>query len=143
MKQQLGCLGIGFDWEREIATHTPEYYRWTQLIFLRLLEKGLAYRAEAEVNWDPVDKTVLANEQVDSLGRSWRSGAVVEKRMLPQWFFRITRYAEELQNSLAGLEWVERVKSMQQGWIGFRKGYSIEMEISSLCADGLGELTEK
>jgi leucyl-tRNA synthetase len=97
-----------------------------------MFKKGLAYKAESEVNWDPVDKTVLANEQVDNLGRSWRSGAIVEKKMLSQWFFKITHYAEELQNTLVNLEWVERVKAMQQGWIGFRKGYSFDVEVCDI-----------
>lgn len=88
-----------------------------------MLKKGLAYKAESEVNWDPVDKTVLANEQVDNLGRSWRSGALVERKMLSQWFFKISAYAEELQDSLSTLEWIDRVKSMQAGWIGFQKGF--------------------
>lgn len=123
MKGQLDCLNINFDWDRQILTHKSQYYKWTQLIFLEMLKKGLAYKAESEVNWDPVDKTVLANEQVDNLGRSWRSGALVERKMLSQWFFKISAYAEELQDSLSTLEWIDRVKSMQAGWIGFQKGF--------------------
>lgn len=94
MRKQLSSLGISFSWSREIGTHTPEYYRWTQWLFLQLHRVGLAYQKEAHVNWDPVDCTVLANEQVDEQGRSWRSGAQVEQRVLKQWFFRITDYAE-------------------------------------------------
>lgn len=94
MKTQLMSLGLCFDWEREQTTCHPAYYRWTQWIFLQLFHRGLAYRKAAAVNWDPVDKTVLANEQVDAQGRSWRSGALVTQRFLPQWFFRITDYAD-------------------------------------------------
>jgi leucyl-tRNA synthetase len=94
MKQQMQALGFSFDWSREVATHTPEYYRWTQWIFLKMYEYGLAYQKEAIVNWDPVDQTVLANEQVDDEGRSWRSGSKVEKKKLKQWFLRITDYVE-------------------------------------------------
>ncbi len=118
MREQLKRLGLSIDWTREIATCDPNYYGEQQKLFLRLLEGGLAYRKESEVNWDTVDNTVLANEQVID-GKGWRSGAPVEKRMLTQWFFRITKYADEL---LAGLEklpnWPEKVKTMQTRWIG-------------------------
>ncbi|MGC2048356.1 MAG: leucine--tRNA ligase [Gallionella sp.] len=123
MKQQLKSLGLGVDWSREIATCKPDYYRWEQWLFTRLFKKGVIYKKLASVNWDPVDHTVLANEQVID-GRGWRSGALVEKRDIPMYFFRITQYAEEL---LAGLDtlpgWPEQVKTMQRNWIG--KSYGV------------------
>jgi leucyl-tRNA synthetase len=97
MRSQLKQVGLSYDWDRELATCSPSYYKWTQWIFLQLLEAGLAYQKEAKVNWDPIDQTVIANEQVDAEGRSWRSGALVEKRKLRQWFFKITDYAEQAQ----------------------------------------------
>jgi len=122
MKQQLKSLGLGIDWSREIATCKPDYYRWEQWLFTRLFKKGVIYKKLATVNWDPVDHTVLANEQVID-GRGWRSGALVEKREIPMYFFRITQYAEEL---LAGLDtlpgWPEQVKTMQANWIGRSEG---------------------
>ncbi|MGQ9836517.1 MAG: leucine--tRNA ligase [Cyanobacteriota bacterium] len=119
MRDQLQRLGLSYDWEREITTCSPDYYKWTQWIFLQFLSAGLAYQKEAAVNWDPVDQTVLANEQVDAEGRSWRSGALVEKRMLKQWFFRITAYADQLLADLEKLSgWPERVRTMQENWIG-------------------------
>jgi len=122
MKGQLKSLGFGYDWEREIATCDPDYYRWEQWLFTRLIEKGLAYRAKATVNWDPIDQTVLANEQVIE-GRGWRSGALVEKREIEQWSVRITDYAQELLDALDGLEgWPERVRTMQRNWIGRSEG---------------------
>lgn len=130
MKDQLHKLGVWFDWERELATHQPDYYKWTQKIFLELFKHGLAYKKEAEVNWDPVDQTVLANEQVDDNGRSWRSGAKVVKKRLNQWFFRITAYSKELNEDLAVLErWPDRVKQMQEGWIGLKKGHKVSFKI--------------
>ena len=118
MKKQLKALGFGLDWGREIATCTPEYYRWNQWLFLRMLEQGIAYKKTGVVNWDPVDQTVLANEQVID-GRGWRTGAVVEKREIPMYYLAITRYAEELLSDLAQLtEWPERVRAMQANWIG-------------------------
>ncbi|HET7834135.1 MAG TPA: leucine--tRNA ligase [Gallionella sp.] len=118
MKQQLKSLGLGIDWEREVTTCRPEYYRWEQWLFTRLFKKGVIYKRTASVNWDPIDQTVLANEQVID-GRGWRSGALVEKRDIPMYFFRITQYADEL---LAGLDtlpgWPEQVKTMQANWIG-------------------------
>ncbi len=118
MRGQLKALGLAIDWEREIATCQPEYYKWEQWLFTRLFEKGLVYRKNAAVNWDPVDETVLANEQVID-GRGWRSGALVEKREIPMYFFRITQYAEELLNELDKLPgWPEQVKTMQKNWIG-------------------------
>lgn len=123
MRDQLRRLGLSYDWQREVATCSPEYYRWTQWIFLQFLASGLAYQKEAAVNWDPVDQTVLANEQVDADGRSWRSGAKVEKRMLRQWFFKITAYAEQLLQDLNQLTgWPERVRIMQENWIGKSTG---------------------
>ena len=122
MKQQLKQLGFGYDWNRELATCDPDYYRWEQWFFARLYEKGLVYKKMSTVNWDPVDQTVLANEQVVD-GRGWRSGAVVEQKKIPQWFIRITDYAEELLNDLDDLEdWPEQVKTMQRNWIGKSEG---------------------
>jgi leucyl-tRNA synthetase len=126
-KQSLAIAGIMYDWEREFATCDPSYYRWNQWLFQLLYRKGLAYRARATVNWDPVDQTVLANEQVDAEGRSWRSGAKVEKRELSQWFFKITAYAERLLNDLDKLDhWPERVRTMQRNWIGRSEGAEVE-----------------
>ncbi|MDH3638253.1 MAG: leucine--tRNA ligase, partial [Gammaproteobacteria bacterium] len=123
MRSQLKCLGFGYDWSREFATCKPEYYRWEQWFFTRLLEKGLAYKKMASVNWDPVEQTVLANEQVDSEGRGWRSGALVERREIPQWFIRITAYADELLDEIDNLEgWPDSVKTMQRNWIGRSAG---------------------
>jgi leucyl-tRNA synthetase len=122
MRAQLKSMGLSLDWDREIATCHPEYYRHEQRMFLEMLEAGLAYRKEAMVNWDPVDQTVLANEQVID-GRGWRSGAVVEKRTLSQWFFRITAYSDELLAALEKLErWPAKVRLMQENWIGRSEG---------------------
>jgi leucyl-tRNA synthetase len=118
MKGQLQRLGFALDWERELATCQPEYYRWNQWLFLRMLENGIAYLRTGIVNWDPVDQTVLANEQVID-GRGWRTGALVEKREIPMYYLDITRYADELLGGLDGLpEWPERVRTMQSNWIG-------------------------
>jgi leucyl-tRNA synthetase len=126
MRAQLQRLGLSYDWNREVTTCSPDYYRWTQWIFLEFLKAGLAYQKEAAVNWDPVDQTVLANEQVDSEGRSWRSGAMVERRLLKQWFFKITAYAEQLLNDLDQLDgWPERVRLMQENWIGKSTGAEV------------------
>ncbi|MEL6468266.1 MAG: leucine--tRNA ligase, partial [Cyanobacteria bacterium J06623_4] len=126
MREQLKALGLSYDWDREVATCLPNYYRWTQWIFLQFFEAGLAYQKEAAVNWDPVDQTVLANEQVDSEGRSWRSGAKVERKLLRQWFFKITDYAEQLLADLDKLPgWPERVKTMQANWIGKSTGAQV------------------
>jgi len=122
MKQQLQSLGFALDWERELATCKPEYYKWNQWLFLRMLEKGIAYKKTQVVNWDPVDQTVLANEQVIE-GRGWRTGAVVEKREIPGYYLGITQYADELLSSLDTLPgWPERVKTMQANWIGKSTG---------------------
>lgn len=126
MKIQLKQLGLGVDWNREIATCKPEYYKWEQWLFTELFKKGLIYKKTSTVNWDPVDGTVLANEQVID-GRGWRSGALVEKRDIPQYFMKITAYAEELLNDLDKLNgWPEQVKTMQRNWIG--KSYGCEVE---------------
>ena len=127
MKKQLEQLGLSVDWDKELATCDESYYKWTQYIFLELFKSGLVYQKESEVNWDPIDNTVLANEQVDSEGKSWRSGAVVEKKLLKQWFLKITDYADELLVDLNLLEnWPERVKTMQENWIG--KSYGAEID---------------
>jgi leucyl-tRNA synthetase len=131
MKAQLAPLGLSIDWDKEVATCSPEYYRWTQWIFLQFLAAGLAYQKEAAVNWDPVDQTVLANEQVDNEGRSWRSGAKVERKLLRQWFLKITDYAEELLTDLDQLKgWPERVKTMQANWIGKSVGARLDFAIA-------------
>jgi len=129
MRGQLKRLGFAYDWSREVTTCRPEYYRWEQLMFTRLMRQGLAYRKDSEVNWDPVDQTVLANEQVVD-GRGWRSGAVVERRSIPQWFLKITDYAEELLQGLDQLEgWPDAVKTMQRNWIGRSEGAEFEMAV--------------
>ncbi|MFC5429638.1 leucine--tRNA ligase [Paraburkholderia denitrificans] len=117
MKGQMQSMGLAIDWSREIATCKPDYYKWNQWFFLKMLEKGIAYKKTGTVNWDPVDQTVLANEQVID-GRGWRSGALVEKREIPMYYLRITQYADELLGDLGDLGWPERVKIMQQNWIG-------------------------
>ena len=129
MKHQLKLLGFGYDWTRELATCDPDYYRWEQWMFTRLYEKGLAYRDKAIVNWDPVENTVLANEQVID-GKGWRSGATIERRELPQWFLRITDYCEELLSGLEDVEWPEQVKVMQRNWIGRSEGFEIDFRLS-------------
>lgn len=135
MRGQLKALGFSFDWDREIATCSPDYYRWEQWFFTRLYEKGLVYRKMSTVNWDPVDQTVLANEQVID-GRGWRSGALVERREIPQWFLRITSYADELLRDLDRLDgWPEAVKTMQRNWIGKSRGVEL---FFSLHADVAG-----
>ena len=130
MKKQLEQLGLSVDWDREFATCDESYYKWTQYIFLELYKSGLVYQKESEVNWDPIDNTVLANEQVDSDGKSWRSGAKVEKKLLKQWFLKITNYADELLDDLKLLEnWPERVKIMQENWIGKSYGAEIDFKL--------------
>ncbi|RCK55489.1 Leucine--tRNA ligase, mitochondrial [Candida viswanathii] len=132
MKLQTEIFLADFDWDREVNTSAPEYYKWTQKIFLMLFEKGLAYRNYSEINWDPVDQTVLANEQVDAGGRSWRSGALVEKKFLKQWFIRITEYAKELNHDLKYLkDWPTKVKTMQKNWIGESTGTEIVIPVDS------------
>ncbi|MBD2316600.1 leucine--tRNA ligase [Phormidium tenue] len=130
MRSQLQQVGLSYDWDRELATCSPDYYKWTQWIFLQFLEAGLAYQKEAKVNWDPIDQTVIANEQVDNEGRSWRSGAIVEKRKLRQWFLKITDYAEQLLQDLDKLdEWPSNVKIMQANWIGKSTGAELSFPI--------------
>lgn len=132
MKEQLESLGTSFDWDCELATCTPEYYRWTQELFIKLFEHGLAYQKEAMVNWDPVDNTVLAEEQVDANGRSWRSGAKVEKKLLRQWFIKTTKFAKPLYDGLSTLnaeDWKDIIK-VQKHWIGECDGWSFNMDIS-------------
>ena len=137
MKNQLKALGFAIDWSREIATCKPDYYRWEQWLFTRLFEKGLIYRKNGTVNWDPVDQTVLANEQVID-GRGWRSGALVEKRDIPMYYFRITDYAEELLRDLDTLDgWPERVKTMQRNWIGKSRGMTIRFALRDDSRAGL------
>ena len=129
MREQLKNIGILYDWDNELSTSDPKYFRWEQWFFIQLLKKGLVYRKLSEVNWDPVDKTVLANEQVID-GRGWRSGALVERKEIPQWFLKITDYADVLLNDLKKLsEWPEPVKLMQKNWIGKSKGLNIKFKL--------------
>ena len=135
MRDQLKRLGFAYDWSRELATCDPDYYRWEQWFFTQLYAKGLVYRATAVVNWDPVDQTVLANEQVID-GCGWRSGAPVERREIPQWFLRITAYADELLDELDHMdEWPEAVKTMQRNWIGRSQGLQIRFALSDSSGD--------
>ncbi|MGE8296267.1 MAG: leucine--tRNA ligase [Pseudomonas sp.] len=138
MKSQLKSLGLAIDWTREVTTCKPDYYRWEQWLFTRLFEKGVIYRKNGTVNWDPVDQTVLANEQVID-GRGWRSGALIEKREIPMYYFKITAYAEELLSSLDELDgWPEQVKTMQRNWIGKSFGADIvfDYDVDSIGIDG-------
>ncbi len=144
MKKQMQSMGLAIDWSREIATCDPDYYRWNQWLFLKMLEKGIAYRKTQVVNWDPVDQTVLANEQVID-GRGWRTGALVEKREIPGYYLKITDYAEELLGSVTGDQlpgWPERVKLMQENWIGKSEGvrfaftHEIRGDDGALIGDG-------
>ena len=130
MREQLQRLGYAYDWSREIATCHPDYYRWEQWFFTRLFAKGLVYKKSSEVNWDPVDQTVLANEQVVD-GRGWRSGALVERREIPQWFIKITDFAQELLDDLDGMDgWPEKVRTMQANWIGRSEGVELNFEVA-------------
>ena len=136
MKTQLKSLGLAFDWSREVTTCKPDYYRWEQWLFTRLFEKGVIYRKNGTVNWDPADQTVLANEQVID-GRGWRSGALIEKREIPMYYFKITDYADELLESLDELPgWPEQVKTMQRNWIGKSKGMEVQFPYN---VDSIGE----
>jgi leucyl-tRNA synthetase len=140
MKTQLKSLGLAVDWNREIATCKPDYYRWEQWLFTRLFEKGVIYKKNGSVNWDPVDQTVLANEQVVD-GRGWRSGAVVEKREIPMYYFKITDYAEQLLQGLDQLDgWPEQVKTMQRNWIGKSRGMDVTFPLAE-AANGIDSLT--
>ncbi len=135
MRGQLKRLGFGYDWEREVKTCDTDYYRWEQWLFTRLFKKGIVYKKNAVVNWDPVDQTVLANEQVID-GRGWRSDALVERKEIPQWFLKITDYADELLNDLDQLDsWPEQVRTMQKNWIGRSEGAEI-----SFAIDGSNEV---
>ncbi len=130
MRGQLKRLGFAYDWDRELATCDPEYYRWEQWLFTRLFKKGLLYKKNAEVNWDPVDQTVLANEQVIN-GRGWRSGAVIERREIPQWFLAITAFAEDLLTAIDDLDgWPDAVRTMQRNWIGRSEGVEIDFPLA-------------
>jgi len=142
MKKQLQSLGLAIDWSREVATCKPDYYRWNQWFFLRMLEAGIAYKKTGTVNWDPVDQTVLANEQVID-GRGWRTGALIEKREIPMYYLRITHYADELLQALDSLpNWPERVRAMQANWIGKSVGvrfafpHQVKNNQGSLIGDG-------
>ncbi|NDA03434.1 MAG: leucine--tRNA ligase, partial [Burkholderiaceae bacterium] len=137
MRGQMAAMGLAIDWSREIATCKPDYYRWNQWLFLKMLEKGIAYRKTQTVNWDPVDQTVLANEQVID-GRGWRSGALVEKREIPGYYLNITAYAEELLTGLDDLAWPDRVKIMQQNWIG--KSHGVRFAFTHEIQDDAGRL---
>jgi leucyl-tRNA synthetase len=129
MKEQMKPLGLSIDWSREFATCDPEYYGQQQALFLDFLEHGLVYRKNAVVNWDPVDMTVLANEQVEN-GRGWRSGAIVERKELTQWFFKISEHAEDLLGAIDGLDdWPAKVKLMQQNWIGKSRGLEFAFDL--------------
>tara|TARA_B110000014_G_scaffold258716_1_gene245292 strand:- start:23091 stop:25559 length:2469 start_codon:yes stop_codon:yes gene_type:complete len=131
MKSQLKSMGFSYDWKREFATCDEDYYKWEQWFFLELVKKDLAYQEEAEVNWDPVDMTVLANEQVID-GKGWRSGAIVEKKIIKQWFLRISNFSEELLKGLDSLEdWPEQVKTMQRNWIGYSEGMEFRFKIET------------
>ncbi len=141
MRDQLQKLGYAYDWSREVATCHKSYYRWEQWFFTRMFKKGLVYKQEAEVNWDPVDQTVLANEQVVD-GRGWRSGAVVERKKIPQWFFKITEFAQELLDELDELDgWPEKVKTMQRNWIGRSEGVELNFEVAGESEVPLRTLT--
>jgi len=141
MKQQMQALGLAIDWSREVTTCAPDYYKWNQWLFLKMLEKGIAYRKTQVVNWDPVDQTVLANEQVID-GKGWRTGAAVEKREIPGYYLKITDYAEELLNSVSGQlpGWPERVKLMQENWIGKSEG--VRLAFTHAIQDAAGSLID-
>ncbi|MBG90690.1 MAG: leucine--tRNA ligase [Actinobacteria bacterium] len=140
MREQQSQLGLSYDWDREVATCLPDYYRWNQWLFIKLYEQGLVYRKKGYVNWDPVDETVLANEQVID-GKGWRSGADVEKREIEQWYIKITDYAERLLADLDELTgWPERVKVMQRHWIGRNEGTEITFDVISESGDKVGQV---
>src|SRR6202167_4657171 len=138
MRGQSRSLGFAIDWKRELATCDPSYYRWNQWLFLRMLERGIAYKKTGAVNWDPVDRTVLANEQVIE-GRGWRTGALIEKREIPMYYLRITAYAQELLAALDDLPgWPERVRVMQAHWIGRSEGVELEFPYEADTREQLG-----
>ncbi|WP_346798540.1 leucine--tRNA ligase [Halomonas sp. Bachu 37] len=136
MRTQLKALGFAYDWSREFATCDSDYYRWEQWFFTKLVEKGLVYKKMSTVNWDPVDQTVLANEQVIE-GRGWRSGALVERKEIPLWFLKITDYADELLADLDKVEWPEQVKTMQRNWIGKSRGVELSFDITTAQGEPL------
>ena len=140
MTRELKRMGFSYDWDRELATCREDYYHWNQWIFLKMFEKGLAYRKKAVVNWDPVDQTVLANEQVTD-GKGWRSGALIEKREIEQWFIKITDYAEALLRDLDKLDhWPERVKAMQRNWIGKSEGLELTFDVVDASGKKIDEI---
>ena len=132
MQKQFDIMGNSYDWNRKLITCTPEYYKWNQKFFIEMYKKGLAYRKNGPVWWDPIDQTTLANEQVVD-GKSERSGADVIKKMMPQWYFKITDYAEELLD-MSTLEWPEKIKQMQRNWIGKSEGVTIDFKIEIIKA---------
>ncbi|RYG49382.1 leucine--tRNA ligase [bacterium] len=134
-REQMDLIGIGFDWSRSFKSSDPSYYKWTQWIFELLWERGLAYRKDAAVNWDPIDKTVLADEEVVG-GRAERSGALVEKKYIPQWFFKITDYAQRLIDDLDTIDWPEGIKHQQRNWIGRSEGVEFELKVADSVDDG-------
>ncbi|WP_176492855.1 leucine--tRNA ligase [Cobetia sp. 5-25-4-2] len=140
MRDQLKALGFAYDWSREFATCDLEYYRWEQWFFAKLVEKGVVYKKSSIVNWDPADQTVLANEQVID-GRGWRSGALIERKEIPQWFLRITDYAEELLADLDKVEWPEQVKTMQRNWIGKSRGVELSFGLDAEASQVQESLT--
>jgi len=146
MKDQLQSLGFSYDWSREFATCNADYYRWEQWFFTKMFKKGLVYKKAAMVNWDPVDQTVLANEQVIN-GRGWRSDALVERRELAQWFLKITDYAQELLDNLDGLDgWPDKIKTMQRNWIGRSTGVEMTFplpQIDDVDLDGVTVYTTR
>ena len=142
MRAQLRGMGLSYDWDRELATCTPDYYQHEQRMFLKFMEQGLAYRKESWVNWDPVENTVLANEQVVD-GCGWRSGAPVERRLLSQWFLKITEYADDLLDAIEGLDrWPDRVRLMQQNWIGRSEGARVRFAICGDIAEDIAAETD-
>ncbi len=139
-KRQMQLIGLSYDWEREVNSSNPTYYHWTQWLFLLLYKRDLAYRKDAPVNWDPVDKTVLANEEVVN-GRGWRSGALVEKRFIPQWYLKITSYADRLLADLDGLEWPDGIKNQQRNWIGRSEGAEVHFAVQGQDTDSDATIT--
>jgi leucyl-tRNA synthetase len=139
MRTQLHSLGFDFNWEAELRTSDPKYYKWTQWLFIKMHQRGWAYRKEAPVFWDPVDCTVLAAEQVDTQGRSWRSGAKVETRMLAQWYWKITEFADDLIVGLEKLDWPDSIKEMQKNWIGKVEACTIDFPIENDTIKGKAE----